>query len=87
MALWTAIERRESIHIRKKWYGTIEDTFASPMLWMPMPVRICWSEYELRSLRRRTDSEELLLRASWKMREALRIRETAAVMMKDRRTC
>ncbi len=80
-----AVERRDSIHTMKKWYGIMDFIFASATHWMPIPVNICWSLNERRSFRRtlasvlRLDSEKIIM---------LDIRmEMPAVMMKESRTC
>ena len=57
---------------------------ARPTHWMPMPVRICWSENEESSLRHM--GAEVDLRSPKRMMIAESSRERKLVIMKDRRT-
>lgn len=79
-----AVDKRDSIHIMKKWYGTIVSILARPTLWRPMPVIICWSEKDSNSFLNIFAS--FFRRSSWKIIIALRIMAIPAVIMKDSRT-
>ena len=61
------------------------DIFARATHWMPMPVRICWSEKLLSSLRH--IGAEVDLRRPRRMIVALRQRQMKFVIMKERSTC
>lgn len=74
-------ESRESIQMMKKWYGIMEDMCARPMIWMPIPESICWSEKERRSLRGILEAER-----GRRTMVVERRRAVEAVMMKERRT-
>ena len=69
----------------KKWYGTMVFIFARPTDWMPIPVRICWSEKDWRSLR--DIGAEVDFRRPRRMMEAERRMESMFVIIKDRSVC
>lgn len=83
VARFVAVLSKLSSQMMKKWYGTIVFILARPTDWMPMPVRICWSEKDCRSFR--LTGAEVDLRRPRRMMAPESRKETKFVMMKERR--
>jgi hypothetical protein len=79
---FVAVLSKLSNQMMKKWYGTIVFILANPTLWMPIPVMICWSLKERRSLRK--TGTDVDLRRPRRIMVEERMRATKLVMMKER---
>lgn len=60
----------------------MDDICASPMIWIPIPDSICWSEKERRSFRGILEGER-----GRRTMVVERRRARKEVIMKERRTC
>ena len=85
VARFVAVDSSERSQMMKKWYGTMVFIFARPTDWMPIPVRICWSEKDWRSLR--DMGAEVDLRRPRRIMAAERRMESMFVIIKDRSVC
>lgn len=77
------MDNRLSNHTIKKWYGVMLFIFANATDWMPIPVRICWSEKDCSSLRH--IGADVDFRRPRRIIMAESVIESKLVMMKERR--